>query len=263
VNRVSLSIGDRKGKRMSDNKKSLDDYVTEIPAEDGVVVIYFSDLGPQVGWRTVFLVEYGGPLLIMTILLAFRLTIWGGKAKPLALNQWVLVACAYFHYIKRELESLFVHRFSKDTMPIKNIFINCTHYWVFFGAAMTLILRPGYTPPAWLPAYGSYLFAGFFLFFAFMNGACHMVLRNLRAPGSTERGIPHGWGFGVISCANYFWESMTWLMFAIPSQQWCAYAFWFFSSAIMCVWAKAKHDRYKKDFPEYPTIRKAMIPFIF
>ena len=46
MNRVSLAIGDRKGKRMSDNKKSLDDYITEIPAEDGIVVIYFMDLGP-------------------------------------------------------------------------------------------------------------------------------------------------------------------------------------------------------------------------
>ena len=129
----------------------------------------------------------------------------------------MLVACAYFHYFKRELESLFVHRFSKDTMPIRNIFINCTHYWILFGGAMTLILRPGYTPPAWLPVWGSYVFAGFFVFFACMNGACHLVLRNLRKPGSTERGIPQGWGFGLVSCANYLYESLTWLMFAIPS----------------------------------------------
>ena len=89
------------------------------------------------------------------------------------------------------------------------------------------------------------------------------MLRNLRKPGSTERGIPQGWGFGLVSCANYLYESLTWLMFAIPSQQWCAYLFWAFSTVIMAVWAKGKHNRYKKDFPEYPKVRKAMFPFIF
>lgn len=26
--------------------------------------LYYKDLGPQIGWKTVFLVEYGGPLIV-------------------------------------------------------------------------------------------------------------------------------------------------------------------------------------------------------
>ena len=57
-----------------------------------------------------------------------------------------------------------------------------------------------------------------------------MVLRNLRKPNSTERGIPKGYGFGAVSCANYFWESMAWLTFAVFNGNKGAWFFWAVSS---------------------------------
>lgn len=60
--------------------------------------------------------------------------------------------------------------------------------------------------------------AAAFTLFEFLNLNTHIVLKNLRKPGSQERGIPRGWGFDLVSCANYFWESMCWLTFALLSQ---------------------------------------------
>ncbi len=37
-----------------------------------VLTMVFKDLGPQVSWKTVFMFEYAGPLLICSILTAFR-----------------------------------------------------------------------------------------------------------------------------------------------------------------------------------------------
>lgn len=49
--------------------------------------------------------------------------------------------------------------------------------------------------------------------FEFANLQTHIILRNLRPRGSKKRGIPEGWGFGLIACANYFWESCAWITF--------------------------------------------------
>jgi hypothetical protein len=41
-----------------------------------------------------------------------------------------------------------------------------------------------------------------------MNLMCHITTSSFRkAPGasSTTRGIPRGWGFDLVSSANYFW----------------------------------------------------------
>lgn len=122
------------------------------------------------------------------------------------------------HYFKREYETLFVHRFSNDTMPFFNVFKNSAHYWLLLGVgAMYFFLHPLYTPPAWISDTNQYILTGAFFFFEFMNFQCHGVLRDLRKPGTTERGIPYGWGFGFVSSANYFWEALCWFTFAISS----------------------------------------------
>ena len=120
------------------------------------------------------------------------------------------------HYVKRELETIFVHRFSNDTMPFTNIFKNSIHYWGFFGLFnMYFFLHPDYTKPSWASNQFYIASTVFFCFFEFMNLMCHLELKNLRKPGTTERGIPKGYGFGYVSCANYFWEALAWLTFAV------------------------------------------------
>jgi hypothetical protein len=45
-------------------------------------------------------------------------------------------------------------------------------------------------------------------------------VRNLRPPGSRTRAIPHGYGFGLVSFPNYFFESVAWAAVAYMSGSW-------------------------------------------
>ena len=216
----------------------------------------------QISWKLVFLIEYFGPILITVLLMTFRKQIYG-EDKPYTFNQKLGLAMVLGHYLKREFETLFIHRFSNDTMPFFNVFKNSTHYWILMGfGAVYFLIHPKYTPPAWANDTTQIVLFVMFFFFEFLNFMTHVTLRNLRKPNSSERGIPKGWGFGFVSCANYWWESLCWLTFSISTQCLGAYLFLAVSFFQMLDWALKKHKRYKKDFPDYPKGRKAMVPFI-
>lgn len=166
------------------------------------------------------------------------------------------------HYVKRELETLFIHRFSSETMPFTNLFKNCGHYWVIFALLVGYFLfHPLYTEPTYLSTNVRYVLIALFAVFEILNFLTHNVLKNLRKPGTTERGIPKGYGFELVSCANYFWETLSWGSYAVLSGCLTSYIFLGVSFFQMTDWALKKHKRYKQEFPNYPKERKAIVPF--
>ena len=61
-----------------------------------------------------------------------------------------------------------------------------------------------------------------------------------------KRGIPRGWGFGYVSCANYYWEALGWMTFSLLTRCYTSYMFTFYSVYQMLEWAIKKHKNYKK-----------------
>ena len=57
----------------------------------------------------------------------------------------IAAGCWTLHYVKRLLETLFVHRFSHATMPIMNLFKNCAYYWGFAFYVGYYVNHPLYT----------------------------------------------------------------------------------------------------------------------
>lgn len=172
------------------------------------------------------------------------------------------------HFLKRELESMFLHRFSSQTMPANNLIVNCTYYWLLNGLFIGyFLLHPSYTEPSYSPLIKNLLVGGF-CFAELMNFFCHLSLRNLRPPGTKARGIPKGWGYDLVSCANYFWETVAWATYAGLVKSVPAYVFLLATLFILNKWSKDRHRKYIKEFdgkegrPLYPKGRKAYIPFL-
>eukprot|EP00915_Cephaloidophora_sp_WS-2016_P009418 GHVH01013498.1.p1 GENE.GHVH01013498.1~~GHVH01013498.1.p1 ORF type:complete len:335 (+),score=39.14 GHVH01013498.1:74-1006(+) len=257
--RQQWNVGSIGGPRLKDDIKISD----QISHKE--VAMYFKDLGIQISWRLVFVIEYMGPLIIFPMFVLFpQLIYFENRDQPLCLVQKLALWLTIAHYLKREVETLFIHRFSKATMPIVRLPINCLHYWVFNGVAIGYFLfHPRYQTASWITDPVAYVLSITMLVFEVLNLCTHITLKNLRPRGSTTRGIPHGWGFGVVSCANYWWESCAWFCFAILTNCFTSWVFFIVASGQMLEWALKKHANYKKEFKdEYPENRKAIIPFI-
>jgi very-long-chain enoyl-CoA reductase len=276
VNRVRLTV-EGSNETLSPNEKAL----SAFPSLKGDTVLIFKDLGPQISWKMVFIVEYLFPMLICPLLWIlvrkfpsslFTKALFGSVASPgpsQATLCWQDSLAFMFtaHFVKRELETMLVHRFGNDTMPLSNIFKNSGYYWLFAFWIAHTSLHPLYT----VPACESQRYAGVALFVMseLLNLKAHIDLRNLRPAGTRIRKVPQGILFKFISCPNYFFEILAWVGFTLASQSVAAAAFTFVGAAQMTAWAIQKHKRYLKEFDGiegrelYPRNRKILVPFLF
>lgn len=251
---------DQKGKMLKDE---------DILGELGLTsksTLYFKDLGPQIGWSTVFMCEYAGPLFVYLIFYTRPAIIYSvaSEVRPNVVH--IAAACYSFHYIKRLLETVFVHRFSNATMPIMNLFKNCSYYWGFSAFIAYFINHPLYTTPAYgdVQIYGG---LAAFLFSELGNFSIHYCFKNMRPAGTKVRKIPMPDSnpltqmFHFVSCPNYTYEVMAWFSFSIMTQCLPAAIFTAVGFYQMAVWALGKHRNYKKEFKDYPRGRKSIVPF--
>nr|OQO27966.1 hypothetical protein B0A51_03811 [Rachicladosporium sp. CCFEE 5018] len=231
--------------------------VASVGLQDGDIV-QVKDLGPQIAWQTVFLIEYLGPLLIHPLFYYLRPRIYGRSAlsKTLlsttasspstlqTLSFWMIM----LHFAKRELETLFVHRFSNATMPMTNIFKNSAHYWLVSGL---LIAWSSYSPTSLTASNGTpaITYAGLAMYVVgeLANLNAHLELRSLRSAGGTERGIPKGLGFNLVTCPNYMFESLAWAGILLVNRNWGTAVFVALAVGQMGVWATKKERRYRKE----------------
>jgi len=237
---------------LSSNNKQLVEYSVL-----DKMTIYYKDLGLQIGWRTTYIIEYLGPLIIISY---FFFNLGPSKANTTQILAFIM---STFHYVKRLLESVFVHEFSKNTMPINNLFVNCIYYWILYGVLCGYTLFNEDYIEGTTRSFMRFLAA--FLFFSaeIKNLKCHLILKKLKDNNKGEKGIPHGEGFEYVSCANYFWEFSAWMCFSLFVNIWPFYLFTVLGGLIMMKWAQKRHAEYLKVFQDrYPKNRKAFIPFL-
>uniref|UniRef100_A0A8C1RZ30 Very-long-chain enoyl-CoA reductase n=1 Tax=Cyprinus carpio TaxID=7962 RepID=A0A8C1RZ30_CYPCA len=260
----------RQALRLDPKGKALrnDDLLQNLPVGTSAT-LYFRDLGPQLGWTMVFLAEYIGPLLIY-LLFYFRVPyIYNHKYTLTSSSHHVVnlaCACHSFHYIKRLFETIFVHRFSNGTMPLRATVRNCAYYWGFAAWLAYYINHPLYTPPSYGKTQVRYALIIFLCEAG--NFSVHWSLNSLKCEGAKCRRFPNPsknpftWLFFFVSCPNYTYEVGAWVGLSIMTQCVPVALFTFLGFIQMSIWAKGKHKTYTREFKDYPNFRMPILPFI-
>ncbi|XP_069048186.1 trans-2,3-enoyl-CoA reductase-like isoform X2 [Lepisosteus oculatus] len=257
----------RTGLRVDRNGPFLkDSCIIHTIASSSLVTLYFTDLGRQVSWSTVFLTQYFGPLLIY-LMFYFRLSGVYGETKSnrhLAVN--LACFCHSLHYIRHLLETLFVHKFSEGYTPLQNMLKGCAFYWGFTAWLGYYVNHPLYTPPYFankqlIPSTLCFLFceAG--------NLCINIVLAQHNQAGNKSHfprstSNPFTWLFKLVHCPQYTYEIGAWLSLAVMTQTVPVAVFAIMVSIQMMLWAKKTHNKYLKQMKNSSCQRMAVIPFI-
>ena len=184
------------------------------------------------------------------------LAIFGPAEKSLA--TYLLAGMWMFHYFNRTFIFPFRLRTKGKSMPI-SIVLSAIFFNVINGLLNGFYL--GYVGSS--EELSIAFFGGAFIFFTgfSINYIADQKLIALREGGDGYH-IPRGWLFRWISCPNHFGEIIEWIGFAVAAGSLPAvtFAIWTFSN--LAPRAFNHHEWYKSHFPDYPTKRKALIPFI-
>ena len=146
------------------------------------------------------------------------------------------------HFVKREFETLFIHRFSADTMPLAYIVRNSAHYWALCGIIFGYIVNHPHFSTVHRTETQTNITLLLYTFFELSNLYTHITLRRLRPEGSRTRQIPRGygfdWPFGGLSFPNYYFDFMAWVVVGVWSWCWGILPFLAVAVFMMDRWAQ-------------------------
>ncbi|XP_015337631.1 trans-2,3-enoyl-CoA reductase-like isoform X1 [Marmota marmota marmota] len=246
-----------------------DDITIQSVAASSIITLYFTDLGQQVSWTTVFLAEYTGPLLIYLLFYLRISYVYDRKESTRSIRHPVVhLACLFhcIHYIRYLLETLFVHKVSAGHTPLKNLIQGCAFYWGFTSWIAYYINHPQYTPPS----FGNRQVTVSAINFLVCEAGNHFINVMLAHPNHTGNNAcfprpnynPFTWMFLLVSCPNYTYEIGSWISFTVMTQTLPVGIFTLLMSIQMSLWAQKKHKIYVKKFNAYMHRKSAIIPFI-
>jgi very-long-chain enoyl-CoA reductase len=213
-------------------------------------------------WRTVYLIEYIGPLAMHIAFVAARPYIYKNGSADMSSSQWLAFYMTMAHYLKREVECIFVHKFSANTMPASNIFKNCGHYWVLSGLLCGyFIYHPASLSATSNPASIDLIGLAIFLFGEIGNAMIHLYFASLRTSGGTERQVPMGSSFDLVTCPNYMYEIIAWTGVLVVTRSWAVAVFMAAGTWQMWIWGKGKERAYRTEFGDrYKKKRYMVLP---
>jgi protein-S-isoprenylcysteine O-methyltransferase Ste14 len=211
------------------------------------------DISNRIGWM---LMESPSALLFIWLFVS------GSNQK----TQLLLVFFALWeaHYLHRAFIYPFTLSNTHKRIPVVivlmgfifnagNAFIN--GYYLFS-------LSDGY-PLNWLLDFRFILGMVLFISGFTINRRSDQLLRALRKPGDVVYHIPEKGLFRWVSSPNYFGEIVEWIGWALATWSIPGTVFALWTIANLLPRARSNHVWYRKNFPDYPSNRKALIPGVW
>ena len=131
----------------------------------------------------------------------------------------------------------------------------------YLQARYLFSLTPAY-PAAWLLDVRFLTGATLFVVGWIITIQSDRILCSLRTSGEQEYRIPRGSLFRWISCPHYFGEMLEWSGWALLTWSPAGLVFALWTAANLIPRALAHHRWYRREFPDYPPDRKAVIPWV-
>lgn len=172
----------------------------------------------------------------------------------------ILASGLTIHFVKRVMEVLFIHRYSGGMTIDTFIFLPLGYISTAGSLLYDMQLSEEYLSRPSV----NLIPLGIVLFMVGISGNFyhHYLLSKLRKGGEKVYRVPQGGLFGYVVCAHYFFEIIEFLGVAFICQTpfaFCVVAMMFFTLVGRSISTKAW---YMKKIEDFPSHRKALIPFL-
>ncbi|KGN52161.1 3-oxo-5-alpha-steroid 4-dehydrogenase 2 [Cucumis sativus] len=173
----------------------------------------------------------------------------------------LLKSALVLHFFKRNLEVLFLHKYSSkmavdSVITISFSYFSSTAIMIYTQHLSQGLLRE---PPIDLKSIG----VGLFLIGIIGNFYHHYLLSQTRKQGETSYKIPKGGLFSLIICPHYLFEIIEFFGFAFISQTIYSLFFAFATALYLSGRSYATRKWYVSKFEDFPIHVKALLPFVF
>lgn len=170
---------------------------------------------------------------------------------------WMLLA----HFLKRDLEVLFLHKYSGETAA------NAAKFIGFSYALTTLMISIVTKPEVSNLISSTNVQAGILLFVLGSLGNLyhHSLLAKLRSSGTKKYTAPRGGLFEFVAAPHYLFELVAWLGISLASQQLTSHLNLASMTCYLAARSYNQNQWNKKKFEEneWPSSRKNLIPFVY
>lgn len=213
--------------------------------------------GPQVPVRAGWMVMESPAVLFFLVVYVQGSRRWE-PASLVLLTMWIV------HYVQRTVFYPLMQRGQRGkTMPLLIVVLALAFNTLNAYVNARWISHIGHYDVDWLTSPMFMAGAALFIIGFATNLHADAALRVLRKHGEGHYALPRGWLFDKVSSPNYFGEIVEWTGWAVATRSMAGLAFALYSVANLAPRAKSHHAWYRRTFKDYPTERRALIPYVW